>query len=569
MALRDTRRARGALRIVGTILPGVALSSVLLLANTAEAQVSTFYLDRLLIAGGPQDGLAIWRPEAGTTRFFGQFGLGYSLNPLRIDNHVDDLDKAATLKGNPVANQLTAYLTAGADILEHGTITATFPLVMFENGSPTGNNAAGLPQYVNLQTVAPMDMKLDGRFVLPLDEAKSVKLGARVAAFFPTGAEYSFGGDTRAWVNLGVAAEYDAKKFFVTLNAGVSLRPTARLHELTVGNELTYGVAGFVPLMQDRLRVGAELFGSVGLLKETLGELDASPFEWSLSGRMALDAKKRSYAGINLGSRFTGGYAPDFRAVITIGGAFPLKDTDVGAPAARYQFRDDVDTDHDGFPDLVDMCPTDPEDKNPPNPDDGCPNMPDRDGDGIPDVSDKCPDVPEDKDGIDDRDGCPEEDADKDEIPDVEDKCPKEPGQRGDDPEKEGCPQFVRRISGSSEIQITKQVEFEFDKAIILPKSFPILDEVFRLLRANPEIKLVSVEGHTDNVGKTEYNDKLSDARAASVREYLVKKGIAADRLTSKGFGARKPLDTNDTDAGRAKNRRVEFHIVTQSIEGR
>ena len=301
-----------------------------------------------------------------------------------------------------------------------------------------------------------------------------------------------------------------------------------------------------------------------------LGDLDSLPLEWSVSGRMALDAKRRSYAALALGSRLTGGYAPDFRAVLTVGGAFGLKDTDAGAPAAIYRFRDDVDSDKDGFPDLIDMCPMDPEDKNPPNPDDGCPTMPDRDGDGIPDISDKCPDVAEDKDGIDDRDGCPEDDADQDAMPDAEDKCPKEPGERGDDPEKEGCPQFVRRISGSSEIQITKQVEFEFDRAIILPKSYKILDEVVRLLKANPEIKLVSVEGHTDNVGRTEYNEKLSGERAAAVREYLIKRGgIAAERLTSKGFGASRPLGSNDTDEGRARNRRVEFHIVAQAIEGR
>jgi len=542
----------------------------LLLASTAEAQDKTFYLDRLQIAGAPGDGVAIWRPDAGPTRFFGQFGLGFSLNPLRVDNHVDDLDKAETLAGPPVANQLAAYLTAGAEILERGSVQVTLPLALYQSGNPTGNSAVGLNQNVNMGAFAPMDLRLDGRIVAFRTEDRSFKLAARAAAFLPLGDEFSFAGDRETWANVGIAAEYDAKRVFVALNAGLSFRPTAKLHELTVGRELTYGVGAYVPLMDDKLRVGAELFGSVGLLPETLGELDASPLEWSLSGRLALDARKRSWASLSLGTRLTGGYAPDMRILATVGGAFQIKDTDVGAGVARYQFREDVDTDKDGFPDLVDMCPVDPEDKNPPNPDDGCPTMADRDGDGIPDNVDKCPDDPEDKDGIDDRDGCPEDDADQDQVPDAEDKCPKEPGQRGVDPEKEGCPQFVRRITGSSEIQITKQVEFEFDRAIILPKSYPILDEVVRLLKANPEIKLVSVEGHTDNVGRTDYNEKLSADRAAAVREYLVKRGgIAPERLTSKGFGASKPLATNDTDEGRARNRRVEFHIVTQAIEGR
>ncbi|MDC3985664.1 OmpA family protein [Polyangium jinanense] len=559
-----------AVRAKKTLLPGATLLATLLVPLAAHAQDKTFYLDRLQIGGAPADGLGIWRPEIGQTRLYGQFGLGFSLNPLRVDNHVDNLDKAETLKGPPVANQLTAYITAGAEILERGAVQVTLPLALYQSGNPTGNSAVALNQNVNMQAFAPMDMRLDGRFIVFRTEDKSFKLGLRASAFLPTGDEFSFGGDKEAWGSVGLATEYDAKKFFITVNAGFSIRPTAKLHELTVGRELTYGVGGYVPLMQDRLRIGAEIFGSVGMLPETLGELDASPLEWSLSGRMALDAKKISWAGLSIGSRLTGGYAPDMRIVAVVGGAFQLKDTEVGAGSARYQFRDDVDTDKDGFPDLVDMCPVDKEDKAPPNPDDGCPTMSDLDKDGIPDNVDKCPAVPEDKDNIDDRDGCPEDDADQDTVPDVEDKCPKEPGMRGDDPEKEGCPQFIRRISGSSEIQITKQVEFEFDSNVILPKSYPILDEVVRLLRANPEIKLVSVEGHTDDVGKPEYNDKLSANRAAAVRDYLINKGgIAANRLQSKGFGARKPVASNASAEGQARNRRVEFHIVTQAIEGR
>jgi outer membrane protein OmpA-like peptidoglycan-associated protein len=128
----------------------------------------------------------------------------------------------------------------------------------------------------------------------------------------------------------------------------------------------------------------------------------------------------------------------------------------------------------------------------------------------------------------------------------------------------------TRNQPGSSEIEITKQVDFEFDKAVIIPKSYPILDEVVKLLKANPEIKLVSVEGHTDNVGIAEYNERLSALRAEAVVQYLINRGgIAPKRLVSKGWGTRKPKATNDTDEGRAKNRRVEFHIVTQAIEGR
>jgi len=85
----------------------------------------------------------------------------------------------------------------------------------------------------------------------------------------------------------------------------------------------------------------------------------------------------------------------------------------------------------------------------------------------------------------------------------------------------------------------------------------------------NKEIKVVSIEGHTDNMGSEEYNDKLSKDRARSVVDYLVRHNVDKGRLISTGFGLTKPIATNDTDEGRQKNRRVEFHIKSQTIEGR
>jgi OmpA-OmpF porin, OOP family len=558
-------------RIAKPLLAPLGLGLCLLMPTAAHAQTKTFSLDRLMIAGGPVDGVAIWRPDVGVSRIYGQVGFGYAHNAFRAENHVDDLTKAETLEGPPVEHHFTTYFTAGADILERGSVQLTFPLVAYQSGYSTGNNDVQLRQYVDLKPVAPGDMRLDGRFVIFRTESKSFKIAARGAVFLPTGNDFSFAGDTTAGGNVSVAAEYASSKFFVTANVGFTFRPRAQLHEFVAGRELTYGIGGYVPLLKDRLRIGAEIFGSVGMLPETLGDSDAKPLEWSIGARYGLDKQKRFYAGLSGGSRLTHGYAPDFRIVAMIGGAFPLKDTNVDSGDAKYVLRDDVDTDKDGFFDYIDMCVLDPEDKAQPNPDDGCPTMADTDNDGIPDGGDKCKTVAEDKDGVDDRDGCPEDDADKDGIPDNEDMCPKEPGQPNtEDPSKHGCPVFVRRIQGSSEIEITKQVEFEFDKAVILPKSFPILDEVVRLLKANPEIKLLSIEGHTDNVGITDYNEKLSAQRAAAVVQYLINRGgIAKERLVSKGWGARKPKDTNDTDEGRAKNRRVEFHIVTQAIEGR
>jgi outer membrane protein OmpA-like peptidoglycan-associated protein len=197
---------------------------------------------------------------------------------------------------------------------------------------------------------------------------------------------------------------------------------------------------------------------------------------------------------------------------------------------------------------------------------DGCPAPADRDGDGIPDQYDKCPDVPEDKDGIDDQDGCPEDDADQDGIPDAKDACPKEPGQPDPDPKKNGCPKFIK-LEGST-VRVLQQVHFATGSATILPDSFPMLQEIVQLLKATPAIKKMRIEGHTDNRGAADMNLDLSKRRAASVKNWLVLHGIEQIRLESEGYGLTKPIQSNDTDAGRQANRRVEFHIVEEDTGG-
>lgn len=111
-------------------------------------------------------------------------------------------------------------------------------------------------------------------------------------------------------------------------------------------------------------------------------------------------------------------------------------------------------------------------------------------------------------------------------------------------------------------IVILEVVNFESAKATILPQSFPLLEEVAAILLNNPQVKKVRIEGHTDDRGNDTMNLKLSDDRAASVRTWLIEHGVAADRLVSEGFGETKPIDSNKTKAGQAKNRRVEFNIV-------
>ena len=113
-------------------------------------------------------------------------------------------------------------------------------------------------------------------------------------------------------------------------------------------------------------------------------------------------------------------------------------------------------------------------------------------------------------------------------------------------------------------IKIIDQVKFQTGSATIAAgkENDETLDAVVAVLKAHPEIAVLSVEGHTDNRGYADANKNLSAARAASVVDALVKKGVAKSRLSSVGFGQEKPIASNDTDAGRKDNRRVEFHIV-------
>ncbi|HET8932260.1 MAG TPA: OmpA family protein, partial [Polyangiales bacterium] len=217
------------------------------------------------------------------------------------------------------------------------------------------------------------------------------------------------------------------------------------------------------------------------------------------------------------------------------------------------------DRDGDGFPDEVDACPDVPGVASNDPAKNGCPIPGDRDNDGIVDEEDDCPDEPGPRSDIEGRNGCPVTDSDGDGILDPQDACPTVPGPANPDPEKNGCP--PARIE-HDQIVITERVEFKTDSAELLGSSTGILTAVMNILKEHTELKRVLVEGHTDNVGGARYNKGLSERRAKSVVKWLVEHGVEPHRLLDAGIGLERPIDTNDTSAGRQKNRRVEFHIL-------
>jgi OOP family OmpA-OmpF porin len=221
--------------------------------------------------------------------------------------------------------------------------------------------------------------------------------------------------------------------------------------------------------------------------------------------------------------------------------------SDPGAPPTGCP----VDTDDDGVLDRDDFCPREagPAPK-------GCPVVdPDPDKDGVPVPCDACPDEAGTR-----PDGCPVKDSDGDGIYDDKDKCPSDPETKNGFEDDDGCPdnlpEKIKKFTG-----VVQGIFFDQGKATIRKQSTPTLDGAVHVLKEYPSITL-EISGHTSSEGDPEFNQKLSQDRADSVKQWLVNKGIAPERIHSRGAGSEEPIADNKTAAGRVKNRRIEFKIV-------
>jgi OOP family OmpA-OmpF porin len=208
------------------------------------------------------------------------------------------------------------------------------------------------------------------------------------------------------------------------------------------------------------------------------------------------------------------------------------------------------DTDGDGVYDGLDRCPDTP--AGTPVDASGCTK--DTDGDGVHDGIDACPNTPS---GVKvDAKGCPL-DSDGDGVTDDRDQCPNTP--RGTKVDANGCPPpVVPLFEEGKKTLVLEGVTFEYNKSVLTAEAKTVLDRTAQAIKDNPGFN-IEVGGHTDSRGKDLYNLKLSADRARSVLRYLLDKGVDPSRLTAKGYGETKPIADNNTDEGRAKNRRVEL----------
>lgn len=304
-----------------------------------------------------------------------------------------------------------------------------------------------------------------------------------------------------------------------------------------------------------------------------------------------IDAGVNARAGFELGTVFlnaylseglTSFYHPPAAYIgnyyhLLMGASIGFWLTSVSAPAPPPP----KDTDKDGIPDDQDLCPLQPGSLKW----HGCP-VPDTDHDGIDDEHDSCKTIPgfaryngcpvpdTDHDGIDDEhdacptvaglgryNGCPIPDRDGDGINDEEDKCPDSAGTA----ENHGCPVVVAIKKETTEKlnYIARSILFNPSSDQLTDGSFTALDTLATLLLDHPELHL-TIEGYTDNSGQPKKNLVLSQKRALAVEKYLISKGVPATRLKSAGYGQEHPLADNQTEEGRAANRRVELKISTQ-----
>ena len=226
---------------------------------------------------------------------------------------------------------------------------------------------------------------------------------------------------------------------------------------------------------------------------------------------------------------------------------FGVAARDLTSPEAMAGFvrkiflEEGVDSDGDGVPDKKDKCPGTP--KGTAVNAAGCPL--DSDGDGVPDSRDQCPGTPAGTKV--DAKGCPLDlDSDGDGVVDSRDRCPGTP--KGAKVNTVGC-------------WVLANVFFDTNKADIKPEMRSGLDEALQVLQGNPTLR-IEVQGHTDSDGSESYNQNLSERRAGSVAAYFRQQGIAADRVTSKGYGESQPIADNSTRQGKAQNRRVELRPI-------
>ncbi len=532
--------------------------------------------------------------------------MGYANDPLTLNRPGADHER----QGSLVSTQVGGELMASIGLFGRVQVGVAVPRVVLQDDDLSGGDPT-------MPTAPPSsfaigDVRLIPKWQLLRQRDHGIDLAVLVALTLPTSSGEGFAGDINVTAAPTVA---------ISRNFGQGMRGGMNL-----------GYRFLEKRMAIDLEVNDEIFAGFGLgynLEARGGpplEIDAA-FSLATAANDAFGAFNRNYSEVKAGVAWnlpgpllvfaaTGlglaeGYGtPDWRLLAGV----RIDRTPEDAPPPKPV----LDTDRDTYLDPVDKCPTDPEDFDTFEDEDGCPDL-DDDKDTIPDTADACRLEPEDLDGFDDANGCPELDNDNDKILDVADKCPIVPEDFDSFQDEDGCPELdndadtladpedacpliagpvenkgcpwpdrdgdtvIDRFDNcpdepgkvelqgcnapqlvkltASKLELLDTVYFKTNRAVIQRRSYKLLNNVAAVIKSHPTLQ-IKIEGHTDDVGSDTFNLKLSKNRAEAAVKYLVKKGVEVSRLTSEGMGEQYPIEENTSAKRRAVNRRVEFNIV-------
>ncbi|WP_163991995.1 outer membrane exchange protein TraB [Pyxidicoccus caerfyrddinensis] len=494
------------------------------LSTAATAQPDTrFNVQIFRPSGAPQDLVVVTqsRPLSHLSVAGGPY-FSYSLNPLTLVPEGGDLGKISL-----VGNRLQLDAMASVGLFDWAEVGVDMPLILAQGGQ----NLEVIGTEGSVESFVLGDLRLTGKVAIPglrrPAEGKGFGAALTLNVSFPTGAQDAFAGDGELTWAPGVVLDYRfGNGILLALNGGFWKRPDHVFNGASVGDMMPFGVGTEVPLLRGSgITAVGMVHGAVGLEK-----LPDEPRQVPAELLLGL----RWYSSTGLTFTFGGGAGCGCSLASP---TLSLFTSIIWVPAKTREWE------------ALERF------KDPPEPTPPPPPPVDPDGDSVIGEGDLCPDLA----GPVGNSGCPDTDRDGDAVVDRLDKCPDQPaGSRG----RDGCP-LARR--DGNKIVILEQVNFATDQDVILSESFPILEEVARVMNENKEVDRILVEGHTDARASDAYNLDLSKRRAASVVRFLIESGVAAERLCSQGFGRSKPLADNATEEGMALNRRVEFTIQPPS----
>jgi OmpA-OmpF porin, OOP family len=489
-----------------------------------------------------------------------------------------------------ISQQVYGHLDLAVSMLGRLGLSLSLPVSLYENGQPAigiepGGVRPGDPRLG-------MTVRLYGE---PLRDPFSVNLGAQV--WIPNGGSAEHVGDrvARAAPRLLLAGYW--RHLLWSFTSELLYRAKATIGNLpvgsgnTIGSEVQFGGSLAYADFDRHFTVGPEAVLATVVVGGDAFARDYTSLEVLLGGHYKIhDQWLLGLAG-GLGALKAPG-SPDRRLLVRV--AYAPEDKphkEMPPPVVAPPPEPELDRDGDGVLDRSDACPelaqgARPDAQRPgcPTPDrdgdgvfddedacvdsagvrtpdpktNGCPAPADRDADGVVDAQDQCPDRPAGAQPDSERRGCPLEDrdGDGDGVVDRDDQCPELPAGPNPHPSKPGCP-TVRENK-----IVVDPIFFQTGGDAVLPESIPVLQSLADIMAANPAFQKVSIEGHTDDRGNVTKNLNLSARRATAVMRWLAAHGVEATRLESRGWGQARPLMSNETDTGRATNRRVEFVIV-------